>query len=151
MALLRAISYVGPIRTSLGLFRVILAKILGKMAASRPQRNKLLPWTITLDRDCKVRRSKAQREPRLHDPPFKRKTRVRFPELTPTYHSSFHCIYPSYSSSSDGWGRKMAIPCIGAVLRARKRTSVAVVEFHVSLYPISVSPFFPLCTINMWK
>ena len=55
--------------------------------------------------------------------------------LAPTYHSCFHCIYPSYSSSSDGWWRKMEIPCIGAVLRARKRTRVAVVEFHVSLYP----------------
>ena len=59
---------------------------------------------------------------------------------------SFHYIYPSYSSSSVGWGRKMATPCIGAVLQARKRTRVAVVEFHVSLYPISVSPFFPLYT-----
>ena len=35
--------------------------------------------------------------------------------------------------------RRMAILCIRAVLRARKRTRVAVVEFHVSLYPISVS------------
>ena len=46
------------------------------------------------------------------------------------------------SALSDGWGRKMAIPCIGAVLRACKRTRVTVVEFHVSLYPISVSPSF---------
>ena len=38
----------------------------------------------------------------------------------------------------------MAIPRIGAVLRERKRTSVAVVEVYVSLYPNSVSPFFPL-------
>ena len=30
----------------------------------------------------------------------------------------------------------MSVPCIGAVLRARKRTRVAVVEFHASLYPI---------------
>ena len=30
---------------------------------------------------------------RLHVSPFKRKTRVRFPELAPTYHSSFYCIY----------------------------------------------------------
>ena len=37
----------------------------------------------------------------LHVSPFKRKIRVRCPELAPTYHSSFHCIYPSYSSSSD--------------------------------------------------
>ena len=36
------------------------------------------------------------------------------------------------------------------VLRAHKRTRVAVVEFHVSLYPISVSPFFPLCMLNVW-
>ena len=47
-------------------------------------------------------------------------------------HSYLYCIhvfvYPSYSSSSDGWGRKMAISCIGALLRARKRTRVAVVE-----------------------
>ena len=73
---------------------------------------------------------------------FKRKTRIRCPKLDSTYHSSFHCIYPSYSSSFDGWGCKMAIPCIGAVLRALKRTRVA--EFHVSLYPISVSSFFSL-------
>ena len=58
---------------------------------------------------------------RLHVSPFKRKTRVRFPELAPTYHSSVHCIYPSYSLSSIGWGRKMAIPSLGAVLRARKK------------------------------
>ena len=81
---------------------------------------------------------------RLHVSPFKRKSRVRFPELAPTDHSCFNCIYPSYSSSSDGWGRKMAIPCIAAVLRAHTRTRVAAVEFHVSLYPNSVSPFFPL-------
>jgi len=66
------------------------------------------------------------------------------------HHSYFHDIYPSYSSSSDGWGRQMAIPCTGAVLRARKRTRVTVVEFHVSLFPISVSPFFPLCMLNVW-
>ena len=38
---------------------------------------------------------------------------------------------------------------IGAVLRARKRTRVTVSEFHVSLYPISVSPFFPLYMLNV--
>ena len=69
-----------------------------------------------------------------------------FPELAPTYHPSVHCIYPLYSSSSVGWGRKMAIPYIGALLRARKRTGVTVLVFHVSLYPISDSLFFPLCT-----
>ena len=50
-----------------------------------------------------------------------------------------------YHRPSDGdvrcWTRKMLDPCIGAVLRARKRTRSAVVEFHVSLYPNSVSPF----------
>ena len=86
---------------------------------------------------------------RLHVLPLKWKTRIRFPELAPTYHSSFHCLYPSYLSSSDGWGCKMTIPCIRSVLRARKITRVAMVEFHVSLYPISVSHFLPLCTINV--
>ena len=52
--------------------------------------------------------------------------------------------YPSYFSSSIGWGRKMSVRCIGAVLPACKRTRVAVVEFQVFLYPNSVSPFFPL-------
>ena len=49
-----------------------------------------------------------------------------------------------FLASSVGWGRKMLVMCIGAVLRARKRTRVAVVEFQVSLYPNSVSPLFPM-------
>ena len=83
---------------------------------------------------------------RLHVSSFKRKIRARCPDLAPTYHSSFHCIYPLYSLSSDGMGPKMTIPCIGAIFRAGRRTRVVVVEFHVSLYPNSVSPFFPLYT-----
>ena len=48
-----------------------------------------------------------------------------------------------FLASSVGWEGKMSVPCVGAVFRARKRTTVAVVEFQVSLYPSSVSPFFP--------
>ena len=67
------------------------------------------------------------------------------------HHSSFHCIYPSYSSSSDRWGRNMLVPCIGALLQSRKRTRVAVVAFHVSLYPNSVYSSFLiyLCNIHV--
>ena len=54
-----------------------------------------------------------------------------------------------FLASSVGWGRKMSVRCIGAVLRAHTRTRVAVVEFQVSLYPISVSHFFPLYTRYM--
>ena len=35
----------------------------------------------------------------------------------------------------------MSVPCIGAVLRARKFTKAAVMELHVSLYLIYVHPF----------
>ena len=63
--------------------------------------------------------------------------------------SHIYIVYQSYLSSSDGWGLKMASPFVGAVLRARTRTRVAVLEFHVSLYPTSVIPFFPLCVINV--
>ena len=55
-------------------------------------------------------------------------------------------IYPSYSTTSVGRGHQMSVPCIGAVLRARKRTRVAVVEFQASLHPISVYPFVSLYT-----
>ena len=47
-----------------------------------------------------------------------------------------------FLASSVGWGCNMLVLCIGAVLWARKRTRVAVVEFHVS-------PFFSLCTIHV--
>ena len=38
----------------------------------------------------------------------------------------------------------MSVPCIGALLQARKRSRLAVMEFHVSMYPISISPSLPL-------
>ena len=66
-------------------------------------------------------------------------------------YSSFHCIYPSYPSSSVGWGRKMAIPVIGALLRARNRTRVAVVEFHVSLSHLSFIYAGYMCEYNDMK
>ena len=45
----------------------------------------------------------------------------------------------------------MSVPSIGVLLRARKRTRVAVVEFHVSLYPISVSSFLSLYARYMFE
>jgi len=73
---------------------------------------------------------------RLHVSPFKRKTRVRFPELTPTNHWYFHCIHTPLSPASSGWGRKMSVLCIGSVLRARNKTKVALAEGHVSPNPM---------------
>ena len=51
-----------------------------------------------------------------------RRTVDRFPEQAATHHSYCHCMYLSYLLSSIGWGRKMSVP-------------------------ISVSHFFPLCTM----
>ena len=51
---------------------------------------------------------------RLHVSPFKRKTLVRFPELAPTYHSSFHLIvyiHCIHDRPSDG-DEKKSVPCI---------------------------------------
>ena len=69
--------------------------------------------------------------------PFNGKTRVQSPELAPTYNSSFHCIYQSYSSSSVEWGRQMSAPCIGALLRPR-------CDGITCLFLLS-----PVCTINI--
>ena len=56
-----------------------------------------------------------------------------------------------YIYSSVGWGRKMSVPCIGAVLRARKRTRVTVVnstslcirspclKFHIIFFDRSIN------------
>ena len=66
----------------------------------------------------------------LHVSAFKRKTRVRFSGAGSHIYVSF--IFSLYIS----------IVFIGvAVFRARKRTRVAVVKFHVSLYQSGVSDF----------
>ena len=80
-----------------------LQPTLGKSClALRTHCNQCCGWTRTLHPSFYDRRDAVVG--RLHDSSFKWKIRVRFPELAPTYRSSFHYIYPSFSSPSIGWG-----------------------------------------------
>ena len=83
---------------------------------------------------------------RLGASPFKRKTRVRLPELAPTYHS-FVFIYPSYSSSYDGWGRKMSVlNCtVNALILIEKEEAKMLVDKEINQTHINVHVFRHIC------